>query len=465
MNDAANMVQPGPARRPPSAAWLRCAASLPLLVRIDARRPASWLALLGGAVAAAAAMVGGGADHAAQSLVGVLAGALAAVAAIGDLPIDAGGTIAGGRRRGAVVWAGARAAWPLAGMAAGVAVAGAMFPSASSSGCLAGLLLGSLGATIVVSVSRIAGAKAADAASLAFLLAAASAGLTLACYLVWLALGGAAWLWWRAWAAGDPFTAAVAGPASDVLHVDALPANGPLRENLARIAMASMLAAMAGWLVSQIEHAGRTHGLDRAAVAWGLLSAAWFMGLVVPQALLQDGATGAGGWDRLFRTAARAAGGAAGMAAGTGRPRSSAWRLRWPRPGRTRFAAGVALSQAAILGWPPLVCAALSLAVPERALPPAAIVAGLAVAAASVAAAAALGAAVAASRETVYAAVLAAVVGVSSLIHQVATPLFQGGDLPASPSPPSFVPDRSSGPAKPADDASNERHQHRRISC
>ena len=58
MSDALHTPQVAPARPPLPAAWRRCAASLPLLVRIDARRPASWLAFLAGAVAAAATIAG-----------------------------------------------------------------------------------------------------------------------------------------------------------------------------------------------------------------------------------------------------------------------------------------------------------------------------------------------------------------------------------------------------------------------
>jgi hypothetical protein len=52
-----------------------------------------------------------------------------------------------------------------------------------------------------------------------------------------------------------------------------------------------------------------------------------------------------------------------------------------PRLGPVRFAGGVALSQAALLGWPVLVCVVLSLPTPSAATLPLGIVIGLAAAA------------------------------------------------------------------------------------
>jgi hypothetical protein len=67
------------------------------------------------------------------------------------------------------------------------------------------------------------------------------------------------------------------------------------------------------------------------------------------------------------------------------------------------FAAGAAVAQAAILGWPPLVCALVTLPAPARAVPPAVLVAGLAAVALVIAGVAAAADATRASRETTFA--------------------------------------------------------------
>jgi hypothetical protein len=108
-----------------------------------------------------------------------------------------------------------------------------------------------------------------------------------------------------------------------------------------------------------------------------------------------------------------------------------------------RFAGGVAVSQAAILGWPVLVCVVLSLPTPAAARLPLGIVIGLAGAAALVTAIVSLGAALHASRETAFAIalaiLLAIVVGVLTVAAVSTLPARHSGQ-PASPSPPSFVP-------------------------
>ena len=448
---------------------------LRLFLRIDARRPASWLAFLAGAVVVPLA-AGGMSGGMWQSSVAVLAGGLAVVAAIGDLPFELCGAAAGEGRRSVGWWGCARAAWPLAGGVLGGISAACLHGAslATVSWVLAGLLTGGVLATITVLASRLAGAKAADAASLAMLLAAASSVVPPGCAALlsptlgsgaaaWTAavslslaavtgmvLGGVAWIWaWALMRTGtDPLGAArSARPAGDVLHLDALPSNGPLRQILARLAMASSLAAMVGWLVLHVEPAGQHGQHDQAATVWGILSAVWFVSLAVPQALLQDGIAGACGWDRLYWTSARAAG--IGVRAGSldapfGQPRSSlpAWLSRGPRLGGVRFAVGVALSQAAILGWPPLVCAVLSLPVQARVEPMAAIVIGLAVAAAfvsGVARVAGLGVLKGATRETVFAATLACVIGLSCGAATLMWPLPRGDGSPMPPGSPSLA--------------------------
>jgi len=153
----------------------------------------------------------------------------------------------------------------------------------------------------------------------------------------------------------------------------------------------------------------------------------------VPQATLQDGVAGAMQWERLFRTAARV-----GHVRAAGR-----FGIGSLQPGPVRFAGGVALTQAAILGWPVLVCAVLALPMPTAARLPLGIVIGLATAAGVVWAAVWLGAAAHASRETTFAVTLGialAVVGV--LLTVVADSAFphRQSTLRGPPSLPSLAP-------------------------
>ena len=442
------------------ASWRAGPGLLWLCVGIDLRRPASWITLaiggwLGWWCSARTEAVGS---------IAMLSAAVLAVAAIGDVPLAV--CLPAGRGL-PLLWACERAAWPLVGMMLGMLAAGGgmqsfeIMPAAMVGGLLAA------GTTVA---SRLSGAKAADAASLTLLVAAASAtaGGGLASRLggtcaggvaAWLLLGGLGWAWSRSQRTatetllpGSPRSGHVAG--ADVLHGDALPAIGPLRQTLTRLAMVAALAAMAGWLMldSAIDPtSGGGHGPvgqtvsqhgpwdrlaqgNRAAVAWALFTAALFVVLAVPRATLQDGIAGAVGWERLFRTAAHVRHGGAAGRRGIGSL----------RPGPARFATGVALTQAAILGWPVLVCAVLSLPTPAAARLPLGIVIGLAGAAAVVTAIVSLGAAVQASRETAFAAALAialaitltVVVGSRGLNADSALPVRQ----PAQPNPPSLVP-------------------------
>ncbi len=443
-----------------SPSWRNVPGLLRLFFGIDLRRPASWITLA----------IGGwlgwwcSTHVAADGGIALLGAAVLAVAAIGDIPLAV--CLPAGRGRQCLwgcAWACERAAWPLVGMMLGMLAGGGVRDlfEPESFALLAAATAGALFAAVTTVAGRLAGAKAADAASLTLLLAAASAaaGSGLASWLggsgpggvaAWLLLGGLVWAWTHSQRTaievvlpGTPRTGLVAG--ADVLHVDALPANGPLRQTLSRLAMVAALVAMAGWLmlepafdpaaegghdsVGQQGQLGQLVLVHRAAVAWALFTAAWFIGLAVPQATLQDGMAGSRGWDRLFRTTSGARRGGAAW-----RPRLSV-----PRLGPVRFAGGVALTQAAILGWPVLVCVVLSLPTPATARLPLAIVIGLAAAAGIVSAVVCLGTAVRASRETMFAAALAIVVGVLAITVDVT---FSTGQLAlsASPSLPSLVP-------------------------
>jgi hypothetical protein len=424
---------------------------LRLFAGVDTRRPASWIALVIGAWAgwwcaasAADGLTGAG-------IIAMLSAAVAAVAAVGDLPLDLCPPAAHGSRRGLVfLWVGERVAWPLGGVMLGMLAAGM---AAASLPTLAIAAIGPLLAAVTVAVSRLAGAKAADAASLTLLVAAASAAAGFAigtnavlvaagATTAWLLLGGLAWACSRPLpGTADPVSTeanrALPSGGADVLHLEALPANGPLRQTLTGMAMVAALVAMAGWLVvetapgqgdGQARQGSNAAHVDHATVAWALFSAAWFIGLAVPQSLLLDGVAGAVGWERLFRTTARA-----------NRLSTKYSRLFSSPPlGGVRFAGGVAVVQAAILGWPALVCAVLSLPTPARAGPPLGIVVGLAVAAAAVAACAAMGAALRCSRETTFAAVLAVAVGVFTIA--VVSTGFRQDTATVSPSLSSLAP-------------------------
>jgi len=439
------------------ASWRAVPGGLGLFVSIDLRRPASWITLamggwLGWWSAAATADQSGG--------IAMLSAAVLAVAAIGDIPLAVCRPAGRGRQfLWGCAWACERAAWPFVGMMLGMLAADGGMRSFE---IVPAATVGALLAAVTTAASRLSGAKAADAASLVLLMAAASAaaaiglasrlgGSCVGGVAAWLALGGLVVAWSRsqrtaieAVLPGSHRVGHVAG--ADVLHVDALPANGPLRQTLTRLAMVAALAAMAGWLVLEPavdsgsggghDHLGQHGQWDRllqvrhAAAAWALFTAAWFIGLAVPQATLQDGMAGVRNWERLFRTTSGA------------RRGSAAWRPRLsvPRLGPVRFAGGVALSQAALLGWPVLVCVVLSLPTPSAARLPLGIVIGLAAAAVVVSAIVAFGAAVQASRETMFATILviALAIVVGGLTVAAGSMLPDG--QPASPSSPSPLP-------------------------
>ena len=441
------------------ASWRAVPGGLRLFVGIDLRRPASWIALamggwLGWCCAAATADQSGG--------IAMLSAAVLAVAAIGDIPLAV--CLPAGRGRQFLwgcAWACERAGWPLVGIMLGILAAGGM-PSFES---VPAATVGALLAAVTTVASMLSGAKAADAASLALLMAAASAaasvglaprlgGSFIGGVAAWLLLGGLVLAWSRsqrtaieAVLPGSHRAGHAAG--GDVLHVDAFPANGPLRQTLSRLAMVVALAAMAGWLVLEPaiepivgggpDHVGQNGLWDRlvqvhqAAIVWALFTAAWFIALAVPQATLQDGMAGVRGWEHLFRTAAHV------------RHDSAArwWSIWSLRPGPVRFAGGVALSQAAILGWPVLVCVVLSLPTPAAARLPLCIVIGLAVAAVVVTALVAVGAAVHVSRDTTFATTLAIAVAIAVGALTIATGSMLPGRQPAqpaSPIPPSLAP-------------------------
>jgi hypothetical protein len=332
----------------------------------------------------------------------LLVAVLACLAAVGDVPV--GLLRPGDRADGGeiVFWTAVRGLWPAAGLCLGAVAAGrgAVLPAAVAGAAL-------LAAAATAAVGRIWGAKAADAAALVIALAGLAAAVSTVAPgsaaaragmagLAWLAIGGLAGAWWLAHRGGGPLPmleSPMRHRDGELTPVDPLPSSGLLRVWLGRVAMLTALVGMAAWLVPPPSLAAPAAAVSPwgAALAriqpWATATAGWFLALAVPQAILQDGVAGTAAWSRLMRT----------VTAPRGRP----------RPGAFRFAAGVLLTHAAVLGWPPLVAAVLSLPSVAASLPPLAILAGLLVGAGGVAALVAGGTRLALPRETQFALLLA----------------------------------------------------------
>lgn len=291
-----------------------------LLLRITARRPASWLA----------AAMACGAAWASQPVEAVAVAALAMLAATGDLRVA-------GMPPSLGAWVIARMAWPLTGLASGVAIRLITAPLAGTTTMPIARAAGVavlLTAVTVWAVRRQSEVATADAVSLAMLTATAAVlvGLAAGSWLVavvgWAAMTAvASWLVHR-------FGRCTNGP---------LPRGGgnlvaglmfptPLREALGRLAMATMLAAMVGWLL-----------LDPARAGWAAaLAAASMICLALPLVVFQNGCGDAAvsPWALLLRST----------------------------PGRRfglsdkspELAVETVVRHAAVLGWPSLVAAAVA---------------------------------------------------------------------------------------------------------
>lgn len=314
------------------------AAVLPLLLRMAARRPASWLAA-GVAVAACVALATAPASGPTIAAA-VACGGWAGVAAVGLVP--RGGVPGIAAVDGIAGWA--RACWPLA--AAAAAGAGCLVVRGAGAETAGAVLLGILvAAGLSVGAAR-RGAPGADATSLAAFGSTASAAAGLAAAGAWPALAAAAgvaavilaaaWTAWRA-CRGLPWpTDAERQPTRPLLAETGI-ARGGLRRVLAALAMASSLAGLAGWYFL----------VPEAAAAGCPFVLGWFAALAVPVALL--GPPTGDGWRLLAATAPVPDG------------RRFADRLR---PTGPRWAAAVAVGHAALLGWPPLVAGLLHAAEP-----------------------------------------------------------------------------------------------------
>jgi hypothetical protein len=312
----------------------------------------------------------------------MLVGTLSTAAAIGDVPIGICQAYGGGGTTAAVIWVSERTAWPLTGILLAAAASG----ESTAVLLAAAMLLASLLTAVTITKSRLLGARAADAGSLSLMMASAAiaAGYSVgACHAgnaaheqnaaftvasaVWCALCLVAWLWSRVSESSPEIAAGSAARGSyGVLRHNTLPTEGCLRRLLTGLSMGAALFGMVGWLFLSVNR----------AEFYCLLSVVLFICLAVPQATLLDGCATMTALKDLFRSAAKIR--STGLLQRLGLQRLGLQRLGLQRLGRPRFSYGVALSHAALLGWPPLVSAACMLQTQSRAWESAAIVVSVA---------------------------------------------------------------------------------------
>lgn len=294
-----------------------------LLATIDARRPAAWLTLGVAAIVAALLSAAPPDGCPPPAVIAVAIGASLAVAAIGDATPRANAAVIDAAR------VAERAAWPLVGWWSGclfgwpVAAGGQPDVALAVAGGLGIVAGGGLFALL-----NRRGLLGADAAS-ATLVVAAGAGA-----LGWWAES----VWPGQMPGGGVASGVLAGGAVAAWALlgrqpggGALPTRAAARHLLTAAAMMGAMAGMVGWLFLAVELAR----LDLAA------SLAWFVALAVPAATLGDGVSHAALWRRLERLA----------------PRGGGVRLA---PGPIRDSLQAVLTTAALLGWPPIVVAALA---------------------------------------------------------------------------------------------------------
>ena len=244
-------------------------------LRIDRRRPASWLAAATAATAAVWLMMQPPSAAGLRVAAAVMAGAVAAVMAIGDPPRGLYGPIRD--------WVWLRAAWPLAAAVAATAASVAAFPVTGGQAVVpSALFCLAVGATAEsVRASVRVGATPADAVSMPLAFAGAAAAAAIAAARAGggdAACGGVVLLTWLACSAAVAAWRQQRGPAAWTGSAGAvgLFACGPEGRLLAGIAMATSLAGMVSWLF-----------LAADAVGWyRQFAAVWFMAAAVPQATL-----------------------------------------------------------------------------------------------------------------------------------------------------------------------------------
>ncbi len=384
---AEKWLVPAYLRQPASLlATIVCTAKMHrLFMRVDARRLASWISLLitmVGSYWLQFLAVNGSLSVGAGMMGAMLVGTLSTAAAIGDVPIGICQAYGGGGTTAAVIWVSERTAWPLTGILLAAAASG----ESTAVLLAAAMLLASLLTAVTITKSRLLGARAADAGSLSLMMASAAiaAGYSVgACHAgnaaheqnaaftvasaVWCALCLVAWLWSRVSESSPEIAAGSAARGSyGVLRHNTLPTEGCLRRLLTGLSMGAALFGMVGWLFLSVNR----------AEFYCLLSVVLFICLAVPQATLLDGCATMTALKDLFRSAAKIR--STGLLQRLGLQRLGLQRLGLQRLGRPRFSYGVALSHAALLGWPPLVSAACMLQTQSRAWESAAIVVSVA---------------------------------------------------------------------------------------
>ena len=384
---AEKWLVPAYPRQPASLlATIVCTAKMHrLFMRVDARRLASWISLLitmVGSYWLQFLAVNGSLSVGAGMMGAMLVGTLSTAAAIGDVPIGICQAYGGGGTTAAVIWVSERTAWPLTGILLAAAASG----ESTAVLLAAAMLLASLLTAVTITKSRLLGARAADAGSLSLMMASAAiaAGYSVgACHAgnaaheqnaaftvasaVWCALCLVAWLWSRVSESSPELAAGSAARGSyGVLRHNTLPTEGCLRRLLTGLSMGAALFGMVGWLFLSVNR----------AEFYCLLSVVLFICLAVPQATLLDGCATMTALKDLFRSAAKIR--STGLLQRLGLQRLGLQRLGLQRLGRPRFSYGVALSHAALLGWPPLVSAACMLQTQSRAWESAAIVVSVA---------------------------------------------------------------------------------------
>ena len=384
---AEKWLVPAYPRQPASLlATIVCTAKMHrLFMRVDARRLASWISLLitmVGSYWLQFLAVNGSLSVGAGMMGAMLVGTLSTAAAIGDVPIGICQAYGGGGTTAAVIWVSERTAWPLTGILLAAAASG----ESTAVLLAAAMLLASLLTAVTITKSRLLGARAADAGSLSLMMASAAiaAGYSVgACHAgnaaheqnaaftvasaVWCALCLVAWLWSRVSESSPEIAAGSAARGSyGVLRHNTLPTEGCLRRLLTGLSMGAALFGMVGWLFLSVNR----------AEFYCLLSVVLFICLAVPQATLLDGCATMTALKDLFRSAAKIR--STGLLQRLGLQRLGLQRLGLQRLGRPRFSYGVALSHAALLGWPPLVSAACMLQTQSRAWESAAIVVSVA---------------------------------------------------------------------------------------
>ncbi|MEY3205102.1 MAG: hypothetical protein RLZZ21_1433 [Planctomycetota bacterium] len=332
-------------------------------LRIDRRRPASWLALATAATAVVWLVMQPPSGAGLRVAAAVMAGTVAAVMAIGEVPRGLYGPVRD--------WVWLRAAWPLAAAVAATAACVAAFPVAGGQAVVSSALFClAVGATAEsVRASVRAGATPADAVSMPLAVAAAAAAAAIATARAGgggdAACGGAVLLTWLACSAVLAAWRRQRGPTpwTGSAGTVGLFGCGPEGRLLAGVAMATALAGMVGWLFLAADAAGW----------YRLLAAVWFMVAAVPQATL-----------------------AAAEVERRGRP-AAVW--------------------AALLGWP-LVVAAVLAPSPAAAVERVVSIGGLAAAAVVLTLLAAGLRRVGAGRETALAVALAAALGAGLMLRE-----------------------------------------------